>query len=198
MDTKQAEKIYNQWGDSVSQTVIRRWNQLLNKRKETHKKVHGLVKRLEKLLKQKRLEAVIQTKISLSNEFDALKAYIDDEVEFLPESVREAHCKLVGDWSTEAIRALAEAKEFVDWAEQKLTENQREEGKEEIQLSSTDSESEEEEINDNPHPTLTNLHTMDAITDCESKLPQAQKDLLETKNWNEGQFVARLKNLSTK
>ena len=49
MDTKQAQKIYDQWGKSVSQTDIRRWNQLLNKRKETHKKVHGLVKRLQKL-----------------------------------------------------------------------------------------------------------------------------------------------------
>merc|ERR1711911_486601 len=29
--------------------------------------------------------------------------------------------------------------------------------------------------------TPTNLHTMDAITNCESKLPQAQKDLLDAK-----------------
>ena len=181
MDTKQAWEIYNQWGKSISPTDVHRWNHLVNKRKEARKKVRGLVKRLEKLLKQKRLESVIQTKISLSNEFDAFKVCVEKEVEFLPESVKEAHCKLVGDWSTAAVRALAEAKEFVDWAEQKLTENQPEEEEEEEEFSDSDSESEEEETNDNPHSTPENLHTMDAITDCESKLPQAQKDLLETK-----------------
>ena len=57
-----------------------------------------------------------------------------------------------------------------------------------IRLSSTeDSESEsefkseEEEVNDNPNSTPKNLNTMDAITNCESSLSQAQKDLLETK-----------------
>ena len=173
MDTKQAQKIYDQWGKTISRTDIQRWNHLIGKRKETQIKVHSLVKRLGKLLKQKRLESVIQTKISLSNEFDALKVYIEKEVEILPESVKKAHCTIVGDWSTAAVRALEEAKEFVDWAEQKLTENQREEGEEEIQLSSTDSESEGEEINDKPHPIPESLHTMDAITNCESKLPQA-------------------------
>ena len=123
MDTKQAREIYDQWRKSISPTDVHRWIQLLSKTQETYKKVRGLVKRLEKLLKQKRLESVIQTKTSLSNEFDALKVCKEKEVEFLPESVKEAYCKLVGDWPTAvrafAVRALAEAKEFVDWAEQK-------------------------------------------------------------------------------
>ena len=57
-----------------------------------------------------------------------------------------------------------------------------------IQLSSTEEsesesefKSEEEEINNNPNPTPENLHTMDAITNCESKLSQDKKDLLDTK-----------------
>ena len=106
MDTKQAEEIYEQWTKTLSPIQLQNWNQLVDERNKVAKKVDGLVGRLKKHLKQKRLEPVIHAKISLSNQFDVLKAYIQKEVEFLPESVRKAHCKLVGDWSTPSLRNL--------------------------------------------------------------------------------------------
>ena len=53
---------------------------------------------------------------SLSVEIDTLKFCIDKEVEFFPESLREAHSKVIGDYSTAAIRALAAGEEFVERA----------------------------------------------------------------------------------
>ena len=74
----------------------------------------------------------------LSAEFHKLSSCVDEEVEFFPESLREAHSKVIGDYSTAAIRALAAGKEFVERAYTLEPYSPCEGEREEIRLSSTE------------------------------------------------------------
>ena len=49
----------------------------------------------------------------MSHEFDRLTVCITKEVNFLPESLREAHSVIVSDWSRAALHVIAEADEYL-------------------------------------------------------------------------------------
>ena len=196
MDLIQAKTKIAEWEKTLSTIERQELNHLADRRRLAQDNVFENTKDLEDQLYKNRNECdgltatvTISPSISLlSASLDTLKSCRDKEFKFIPKSLRETYSKVIGDYSTAAIRALAAGEEFVERAYHPEPYSPSEEEREEIRLSSTEDsnsesefKSEEEEINDNPFSTPTNLHTMDAITNCESKLPQAQKDLLETK-----------------
>ena len=78
----------------------------------------------------------------------------------------------------------------------KLGETTHSEGVEDFSDSESVYEERDIDIGEETPTQPRNLHTMDAITNCESKLPQAQKDLLETKKLERRSIRGQIKKLS--
>ena len=175
MDTNQAKLEIDKWIETLTLREKLEWFRLGNKRINYRTKVNASVVELKYKLREfnkptpgriyweKNCTYVSPLETTLSHHFNKLKSYIEREVQFLPESLREAYRVFLGDWSTAAINILADANEYLN---QGGTYHPPEEEEEVIQLSSSeDSESEsefkseEEETDNKPHPTPKNLHT---------------------------------------
>ena len=146
MDYLHANTKIIKWEKTLSTREIQVLNHLVNERKEAQKVVDESAKSLEEHLHifREQCDGLVAAAIfvpsvtSLSVEIDTLKFCIDKEVEFFPESLREAHSKVIGDYSTAAIRALAAGEEFVERAYTLEPYSPCEGEREEIRLSSTE------------------------------------------------------------
>ena len=146
MDLIQAETKIAKWEKTLSTIERQKLNHLVNKRKEAQKVVVENTKELNDYLYKYRNECdgltatvTISPSISvLSASLDTLKSCKDKELEFVPESLRETYSKVIGDYSTAAIRALAAGKEFVERAYTLEPYSPCEGEREEIRLSSTE------------------------------------------------------------
>ena len=184
MDFEEGKERIANWKATLSPTQTKELNQLTDERIEAQRSVDDSIKNLERYIESKNSDLIEFGVDSLIEKGETLKYHIKKELKIYPKRLRETQSIITGVSEYEKAHDCAIAKGI------KFFENKSEREEEVIQLSTTDDsesesesefKSEEEEINDKPHSTPESLHTMDAITNCESKLPQAQKDLLDTK-----------------